>query len=116
MVVEIQLNGTLRIYHGYPGRNDNQCCNVACREDEEARAAFDSGKCSEKKPMLLAFLEHEFPDMTRDGHLDLLNKILDTMYRYDPGIGINRPGRESLRAARRDSGREVIRKPKRRQG
>jgi hypothetical protein len=95
MVVEIQTNGTLRIYHGYPGRNDNQCCNVASREDEKARAEFKSRKGSEKKDMILAFLEHEFPDMTREEHLDLLNKILDTMYRYDPGLGINRPSRES---------------------
>src|SRR5262245_59290849 len=48
MVVEIQTNGTLRIYHGYPGRKDNQCCNVASREDEKARAAFDSSKRAEK--------------------------------------------------------------------
>jgi hypothetical protein len=95
MVVEIQINGTLRIYHGYPGRNASHCCNIASREDEKAQAAFDSSKCSEKKPMILAFLEHEFPDRTKDEHLDLLSKILDTMYRYDPGIGINRPGKGS---------------------
>src|SRR5204863_4357056 len=29
MVVEIQTNGTLRIYHGYPGRGNNYCCNLA---------------------------------------------------------------------------------------
>jgi hypothetical protein len=95
MVVEIQTNGTLRIYHGYPGRNANQCCNAASREDEKARAAFESGKGSEKENMILAFLEQEFPDMTTEEHLDLLHKILDTMYAYDPGLGINRPSRES---------------------
>jgi hypothetical protein len=91
MVVELQTNGTLRIYHGYPGRNNNQCCNVASREDKEARAKFESGKGSEKQHMLLAFLQHELPDMTEDEHLDLLSKILNTMYSYDPGIGLNRP-------------------------
>src|SRR5204863_149597 len=40
MVVEIQTNGTLRIYHGYPGRNNRHCCNVARREDEAAREEF----------------------------------------------------------------------------
>jgi hypothetical protein len=94
MVVEIQTNGTLRIYHGYPGRNKNDCCNVAGREDQKARETFDSRKGSETPNMILAFLEHEFPDRTTEEHLDLLNKILDTMD-YDPGIGINRPGRES---------------------
>jgi hypothetical protein len=95
LVVEIQTNGTLRIYHGYPGRNTNHCCNVASREHEEARAAFDSSQGAEKLDLILAFIEHEFPDMTGEEHLDLLNKILDTMYSYDPGLGINRPSKES---------------------
>jgi hypothetical protein len=94
MVVEIQTNGTLRIYHGYPGRGDNQCCNVASREDEEARAAFDSSVGFEKTNMILAFIEQEFPHWTREEHRDLLNKILNTLYTYDPGIGVNRPGGE----------------------
>jgi hypothetical protein len=95
MVVEIQTNGTLRIYHGYPGRNDKQCCNAARREDEKLRAAFDSSKRSEKRDLLLAFLEHEFPDKTAEERQDLLSDILDVMYSYDPGLGINRPGGES---------------------
>jgi hypothetical protein len=94
MVVEIQTNGTLRIYHGYPGRNDNQCCNVASREDEQARAAFDSGKGFAKTDLIMAFLEHEFPDRTSEERRELLNNILNTVYAYDPGIGVNRPGGE----------------------
>jgi hypothetical protein len=95
MVVEIQTNGTLRIYHGYPGRNNSDCCNVASREDKKARAEFESRKAPEKQNIILAFLEHEFPDMTRDERLSLLSKIRDTMFSYDPGIGVNRPSRES---------------------
>lgn len=94
LVVEIQTNGTLRIYHGYPGRHANHCCNIASREHQSARAEFKSGKVAEKRPMMQAFVEHEFPDKTSDERLGLLNKILDTMYRYDPGIGVNRPGQE----------------------
>ena len=45
--------------------------------------------------MILAFLEHEFPDRTGEENLELLNKILDTLFTYDPGIGINRPDREN---------------------
>jgi hypothetical protein len=92
LVVEIQTNGTLRIYHGYPGRDDKQCCNVASRNHRKARAEFDSGGWSAKADLLLAFIEHEFPDMTGEEQLDLLNKIVGSMYSYDPGIGINRPG------------------------
>lgn len=91
MVVEVQINGTLRIYHGYPGQNNNHCCNVASREDKKAQEQFGSGKGAEKKNLILAFLEQEFPDLPKDERLNLLTKILDTLYSYDPGLGINRP-------------------------
>jgi hypothetical protein len=95
MVVEIETNGTLRIYHGYPGRDTKHCCNVARRKEEKAQAQFKSGKSPEKYNMLLAFIEHEFPDLPEKARWNLLNEILNTMYSYDPGIGINRPSRES---------------------
>ncbi len=92
LVIEIQSNGTLRIYHGYPGRSEKHCCNAASRADSKARERFESRKRPVNPDMLLAFLEHEFPDRTPTERLDLLSKILDTLYSYDPGIGINRPG------------------------
>jgi len=95
MVVEIAINGTLRIYHGYPGQDASHCCNVAAREHKKARAGFVPGKGVEKHDLLLAFLEQEFPDMTGEDRLALLAKILDTMYSFDPGIGVNRPSMES---------------------
>jgi hypothetical protein len=91
MVVEIQTNGTLRIYHGYPGMNNNHCCNVASRKDQKAREQFGSVKGREKYSIIMTFLEHEFPDRSTKQHLDLLNEILNTVYSYDPGIGMNRP-------------------------
>jgi hypothetical protein len=95
MVVEIAINGTLRIYHGYPGRDHKQCCNAASRNEEKAQAQFRSGKTPELFHVLLAFLEHDFPDLTGRALVGLLNEILNTLYEYDPGIGINRPGKES---------------------
>jgi hypothetical protein len=92
MVVEMQTNGTLRIYHGYPGRNDNQCCNAASRAHEKALAEFQSGDGYQKRDLVFAFVAQEFPDMTDDERTDLVDKILDALYAYDPGIGINRPG------------------------
>jgi hypothetical protein len=92
MVVEIQTNGTLRIYHGYPGQDPGHCCNVASREDKKARTKFESLRRPDHFAKILAFLEHEFPDMPREEQLDLLSKILDTVFSYDPGIGINHPG------------------------
>jgi hypothetical protein len=95
LVVEMQSNGTIRIYHGYPGRNDNQCCNVANREHEKALAEFQSGPGYEKRNMMLAFVSQEFPDMTNDERTALVDKILDSLFAYDPGIGINRPDEAS---------------------
>jgi hypothetical protein len=91
MVVEIALNGTLRIYHGYPGAHNTHCCNVASRREEQAQAQFTSRKTPELFHLLLTFLEHEFPDRRERARVELLNEILNTLYEYDPGIGINRP-------------------------
>ena len=91
MVVEIQTNGTLRIYHGYPRRNAGHCCNVASRRDREARDRFKSAMAAEVPGLIRAFLEDEFPDRTGEERRDLLQEIVQTMYAYDPGIGINRP-------------------------
>lgn len=99
MVVEIQTNGTLRIYHGYPGQHNKHCCNVASREDTAARekweASPESRKRVEKLDLLLAFIQDEFPNMSSEEHDALLNKIVDTMYSFDPGPGINRPSKGS---------------------
>jgi hypothetical protein len=95
LVVEIAVNGTLRIYHGYPGGHVKACCNVASRREEEAQAHFTSRRTPELVTLLLAFLEHEFPDRAERARVDLLNEILNTLYDYDPGVGVNRPGRGS---------------------
>src|SRR5512146_3242533 len=40
MVVRIETNGTLRIYHGYPGRSG--CVQIADKADKKDRAAFST--------------------------------------------------------------------------
>lgn len=91
LVVEVQTNGTIRIYHGYLGQSSKHCCNIAAKQLAEARAAFDTSQRSKVWPSLLAYLKDEFPDMELEDRTKLLNKILDLMFEYDPGIGINRP-------------------------
>lgn len=91
MVVEIETNGTLRIYHGYPGQNDRYCCNLAYQQNEKAWAEHNSNKATEKSAILLAFIQQELSDIPKEKQSDLLNDILDVMYGYDPGIGINQP-------------------------
>jgi hypothetical protein len=94
LVVEIQTNGTLRIYHGYPGHDNKQCCNVAKRKDDKAREKFESQPQPDKQEQLLAFFEDEFPEMTRDERFRLYSKVREVMFSYDPGIGVNRPDTE----------------------
>lgn len=94
MVVEIQTNGTLRIYHGYPGRPDD-CCEAAVREQKKAQVEFETDeRYCEKQDSMRAFLEHDFPAMTEEERLELLGKIMEAMYSYDPGIGVNRPSKD----------------------
>ena len=92
MVVEIQTNGTLRIYHGYPGRNPTHCCHKASQKDRQARDGFRSRVPPEVPGLLLAFLEDEFPDRTREERRGLVHTIVEATYGYDPGFGVNRPG------------------------
>lgn len=91
MVVEIVTNGTLRIYHGYPGRSAKHCCNAARQKDERAQAKFRSRKTPETFKILLPFLEDEFPGLAERERFSLLNEIVNTLFDYDPGVGINRP-------------------------
>ena len=104
MVVEIQTNGTLRIYHGYPGRNPHHCCNAASRKDREARDRFQSRMPPEVPTLLLAFLEDEFPAWPPDERRDLVSTIVAAMYGYDPGVGVNRPSPEQAVSFRSDTG------------
>ena len=91
LVVELQTNGTLRIYHGYPGRHPNHCCNRASDEIAKERAKFDSSKRSKVWRKVLAFLESKFPNLPPDEKTRLLNAILETTCNYDPGLGVNHP-------------------------
>lgn len=91
MVIDIQTNGSLRVYHGYPDR-PGHCCTLG---DRAARAAQDAWTAPPERaahrPLLKAFLEHEFPDQTPAERARLLSDIIVTMYSYDPGPGRNRP-------------------------
>lgn len=95
LVVEIQTNGTLRIYHGYPGRQSNYCCNVASRRAEKAEEEFERPPVTEPCNLLQAFFEHEFPEKSEKERWHLLNDVINTLYGYDPGIGVNRPTPEN---------------------
>ena len=90
MVVRIETNGTLRIFHGYPGRSG--CVRTADAADEEARAEFRARAktmdVSAKLDLLSAYFKAELPENDSDAFLTEIYKVL---YVFDPGPGINSP-------------------------
>ena len=88
MVVRIESNGTLRIYHGYPGRSG--CVQKADKVDDAARAEFrEQSKpedVSAKLKLLRAYFKAEMPDKNNDA---VLSDIFATLFVYDPGLGVN---------------------------
>lgn len=91
MVVEIQTNGTLRIYHGYEGRSETDCVDKAIKANEERRKEYVCEWSREKWNQTEAFLISEFPNLTFEEITDLTNKVMDEVFSYNPGIGVNRP-------------------------
>lgn len=92
MVVEIAVNGTLRVYHGYPGRSPDHCCNVASARLAAAEAAHGPGMPADVRTELWHFLAEELPGKTDAERSRLIGEIGTTLYDHDPGIGVNRPG------------------------
>jgi hypothetical protein len=88
MVVRIETNGTLRIYHGYPGRSG--CVLKADKADERARAEFRAKKeamdVSGQLDRLAAYFKAELPAQNNDA---VLSEIYRVLFVYDPGLGIN---------------------------
>ncbi len=90
MVVRIESNGTLRIYHGYPGRSG--CVQVADRTDEKQRAEFRARAASidvsAQLDLLSAYFKAELPEKNSDAVLSDIYKVL---FVFDPGLGVNGP-------------------------
>lgn len=90
MVVRIETNGTLRIFHGYPGRSG--CVQKADKADERDRAEFrersDAMEVSAKLALLSAYFRAELPENDSDA---VRSDIYRVLFVYDPGLGINSP-------------------------
>ena len=88
MVVRIETNGTLRIYHGYPRRSG--CVQIADRTDERERAEFRAQASTMNVPakleLLSAYFKAELPENDSDAVLSEIHRVL---FVYDPGLGIN---------------------------
>ena len=87
MVVRIETNGTLRIYHGYPGRSG--CVQKADKADDETRRAVQRRRtCRHKLELLSAYFKAELPANDTDA---VLSDIYRVLFVYDPGLGFNSP-------------------------
>lgn len=85
MVVRIESNGSLRVFHGYPGRSG--CVIAADKADDSARNAFRKpADVTAKLDALSAYLKADLPDQATD---TVLTDIYRVMFIYDPGLGIN---------------------------
>lgn len=82
-------NGTLRIYHGYMGRK-NQCFEKAMQDEEQT---IKNHKKPENRAylaqLLFDYLVKKNPSISRDSCRQETHKILDALYSYDVGTGIN---------------------------
>ncbi len=92
LVVEIQANQTLRIYHGYPGRR-SACCEQAFAANEQARREHDSAPWFASEGIVSDLVREELlPGAAPADQQTLTHQILDLLFGYDPGLGVNRPG------------------------
>jgi hypothetical protein len=84
-------NGTFRAYHGYIDRG---CGGKASKEDEKQRA--EHRKTTGPVPghvrkELAAFLQEEHGVYDATERNILIQRILNGLFGYDPGIGVNQP-------------------------
>lgn len=88
MVVQIESNRTLRVYHGYPGRSG--CVLKADRARDQARAEFTARMAdvpvSANLAAIRAYLKVAAPDQATDAVMSDVYKVL---FVFDPGLGIN---------------------------
>jgi hypothetical protein len=88
MVVRIETNGSLRIYHGYPGRSG--CVLTADKADDKQRADFRARAKAMDVPgkleLLSAYFKAELPEKDTDAVLSDIHRVL---FVYDPGLGVN---------------------------
>jgi hypothetical protein len=88
MVIQVESNRTLRIYHGYPGRSG--CVQQAAKADEKDRAEFrersNATDVSAKLALVRAYFKAELPEKSSDAVMSDIYKVL---FVYDPGLGVN---------------------------
>lgn len=90
LVIRLLPNGTLRIYHGYPG-HDGHCCEAGEDAEHAADRAFRPRNTLETFRKVIAFLEDEFPRRSDRDRNRLANDMLNTIDDWARGVGVNKP-------------------------
>lgn len=88
LMVRIVDNGTLRIYHGYDG-SPKHCCTIAKAAMDVLENNFV--RDNSKGTIIFKFLEDKFSNEPRHQLNRKLSDIMNVMFSFDPGIGVNRP-------------------------
>lgn len=86
VVFEIVDNGTLRVYHGYPGPNMEYCCNARTVVESQS-LPIPTGLREE----LAVFLEGQMSDATPQMRTAVMREILEVMFHTEVGFGVNVP-------------------------
>lgn len=87
MLLVVESNGTLRLYHGHP--YGDGCVGKGDKLLEEARAKFEPDPdAMDKLDAIEMYLRAEHPELCND---ETLSKIYTVLFRFDPGPGVNVP-------------------------
>lgn len=88
VVIHVEMNGTLRVYHGHPG---DGCCRDATVVRDAAYDRFVRNIPPGALNDLRLFLTAEFPALDAAAVLKLVGDVAGVLWGFDPGIGVNRP-------------------------
>lgn len=88
MVVETVTNGTLRIYHGHTHGQPGECATVANLISDKAMSQWSNKELIRWCGPVTAFVRDKMPEVNT---VQFVNTVLNTVFGYDPGIGVNRP-------------------------
>jgi hypothetical protein len=89
-VFHIESNGTVRVYHGHPN-NPRECYEVHREKEAQREREFKIDVPKGLFAKLTAYLTEQNPTWSEYEVNKEVNKVINTLYNYDPGLGINQP-------------------------
>ncbi len=87
MSIDIVENGTLRVYHGYPGTNMKYCCNARTLQESVALPVPNDVRDELNELLIVEVM----PDATTAERANEMRDMINLLYRTDIGFGVNVP-------------------------